>query len=323
MSEPLGKAEVEIRADSSKLGGDLDGAEKKTKAFTKQLQRGIGDVLGPAAASVAVVAAVKKVDDAYRAFIDSSRQLSEAQRSLTESFVGGSVTAGLSAYEEGIVRINKAWDEHQRRLEDIEASRDIFTRVAESLTGGSELEVMRQAGETAMRQAKGAAEAREKNRQDLEREKQLLKEREQAAKRYEDQQKRIADVLEKINEEAAEAGLSEAEKIERERMRRIDQIGAYENDVGRAVTEEAIANINKIYDAKQRKRAEDEAKEQERMRKEQEQEQKKIEAFSNAMTDAFRSAEEAAFKAFNAADLNVHFTRMRELLSLIANQRSP
>lgn len=334
--DSLGRAEVEIRANTANLDADLKKGEAQVKAavagagaeaaattekFSKTIKRSIGEVVGTGAAVVSVAAAIKRVDDAYREFLDSANQLTIAQRAIADSFGSGTTSAGLSQYEEAMIRINDAYQKQIASLESLETKRDIFTRFAESVMGGREVDALRETIETEERQARGREDARRKNREDLEREKQARKEAEEDEKRFEQRQKKISDELEKINEEAATSGLTEAEKIERERVKRIDAIGQYESEMGEQITQEAIDNINRIYDAKQRKLQEDDAKKREQERKEAEREQQRIADFEKSITTAYANAREQAMKVFDASNMNVHFTRIRELLSLIAGQR--
>lgn len=314
----LGKAEVEIRADSSKLDTDLAQGEAKVKSFGNAVEENQTSLIGAAGAASLLAVALQRLYVGYQQAQDAARQLSEEQRKIIESFTSGEISAGLPEYDAAIKRITKQYEEQNRLLDAQAQNLGAIQRFAEFVTGGSENEVLRQNLETARRQGEEHAKAHEKNRLELERSKQLEKEREAEAKRYEDRQNKIRDILGKINEEAANAGLDESQKLERERQKRIDQIGQYENEVGREVTEEAVANINKIYDEKQKKIEEEKRKEEERIREKAEKEAK---AFTDAIDSVYKAAAEAQKNVFDVKDIKTHLAQIGQLLGIMAQQR--
>lgn len=322
-TEPLGRAEVEIRADSTKLDADMSQAEAKVQGRTtslgKSIKRGIGAAFGPVAAVFGAVSVVSRLTDAWKAYYNAASEVGEENRKIQETIIGsGGVSAALTTLEADLERVAKSYESVTAAIAAASAARGTREVVAneawKAFERGNYLWKMFISTQQKDLVALGRSYSDLFNSPEVTGDLDARAKQEAAdAAEREAKVKAFTKEQAKLEEEAATANMTAVEKLWHERRNKIEALNKLSKIVDEEQLARAIANVNTIYGVKTKKALEAAGKEWA-------EEQKRIRAFENAMSSALERVAEQQRDAFSLGDLKTHISRVGDLLAKIAQQ---
>lgn len=333
MAEQLGKAQVEITADTKDLNRQIDAAQEKVGNFSTDAKKKIDSLAGPVRflrrafsriiipviVADQLVGLAKRVTEAIVAVEELSAKFRElgVQGAAALSEI---VKPDLGDLDKKLESITKKAGEEQQRVEDElnkerarMAQRSIYEKTKDAIVGVKTIEEREKEAENAKKAIRAAAE------------REAIQAREAAAKKAaDDEAKRIKEIRDKLQAEQIAA----ADGFQKDQLLRLQALRDYQDATIKATSDTERQALKELYefrlkaiDDAARKEIEAENEKQAKIREDaKKKSQEQAKDLQDALSAAYDRVAEKQREAFGLQDLKTNISRVGDLLAKLAQQ---